>query len=289
MFLLGYAYQKGGVPLSAAAIERAIDLNGEAVKMNLEAFRWGRAVAHEPSLAGQILELSRPTPAQTISTTLDEAITRRVAFLTDYQNAAYAKRYADAIQRLRKREAEVMPGETALTDAAARSLFKLMAYKDEYEVARLYTAPSFRQQLRDAFDGEDMKITFHLAPPLLGRKHPSTGMPMKTSFGPWMMKAFGVLAKLKGLRGTAFDIFGYSAERKDERARIETFLTRLEELAKGLTPAKHALAVEIAGLPQRIRGFGHVRAKNAAETDAAEAGLLAQFRSEMPVMRQAAE
>jgi indolepyruvate ferredoxin oxidoreductase len=289
MFLLGYAYQKGGVPLTAASIERAIDLNGEAVKMNLEAFRWGRAVAHEPALLGQILELSRPSPAQTISSTLDEVIERRVAFLTDYQNAAYAKRYADAIRKLRAREAEMVPGQTALTEAAARSLFKLMAYKDEYEVARLYTAPAFRQQLRDSFDGENMKITFHLAPPLLGRKHPSTGLPMKTSFGPWMMSAFGLLAKLKRLRGTAFDIFGYSAERKDERARIETFLARLEELAKGLTPAKHALAVEIAGLPQRIRGFGHVRAKNAAETDGAEAALLAEFRSEMTMMRQAAE
>ncbi|MCA3673964.1 MAG: indolepyruvate ferredoxin oxidoreductase family protein, partial [Methylobacterium sp.] len=210
-------------------------------------------------------------------------------FLTDYQNAAYAKRYADAIRKLRAREAEMVPSQTALTEAAARSLFKLMAYKDEYEVARLYTAPAFRQQLRDSFDGENMKITFHLAPPLLGRKHPSTGLPMKTSFGPWMMSAFGLLAKLKRLRGTAFDIFGYSAERKDERARIETFLARLEELAKGLTPAKHALAVEIAGLPQRIRGFGHVRAKNAAETDGAEAALLAEFRSEMTMMRQAAE
>jgi indolepyruvate ferredoxin oxidoreductase len=289
MFLLGYAYQKGGVPLSGAAIEKAIDLNGEAVAMNLEAFRWGRAVAHEPALAGQILDLARPTPIRTLSTTLEEAIARRVAFLTDYQNAGYAKRYADAIAALRRREAQVLPGETALTDAAARSLFKLMAYKDEYEVARLYAAPAFRQQLQETFDGEDMKITFHLAPPLLGRKHPATGQPMKTEFGPWMLGVFGLLAKLKGLRGTAFDVFGYSAERKDERARIEHFLARLDELGQGLTPEKHALALEIAGLPQRIRGFGPVRAKNAAETDAAEAALLAQFRAERPVMRQAAE
>lgn len=289
MFLLGYAYQKGGVPLSAAAIERAIDLNGEAVKMNIEAFRWGRGVAQEPGLAAKITGMVQQSAVQTLSTSLDEVISRRVSFLTAYQDASYARRYADAIAALRAAEARVVPGQSELAEAAARSLFKLMAYKDEYEVARLYAAPAFAQQLKDSFDGEEMKLTFYLAPPLFAKKNPSTGLPMKMTFGPWMLKAFRILAKFKGLRGTKLDLFGYSHERRDERARIETYFARMAELSGALTPANHALAVEIAKVPERIRGFGHVKAKNAVEADAAEALLLAQFRAGPAPMLQAAE
>ena len=279
MFILGYAFQNGGVPLSADALERAIDLNGEAVRMNTEAFRWGRAVAQEPHLAPQITGMVKTSAVQTLSASLDEVIARRAAFLTDYQNAAYAQRFVDQIAKVRVREAAVKPGSTVLTEAVARALFKLMAYKDEYEVARLYTAPAFRQQISDSFEGENLSLTFHLAPPLLGRKNPSTGLPMKMSFGPWMMKAFGLLAHLKGLRGTAFDLFGYSHERKDERRRIEAYFKLIDEVLNGLSPDNLALAVEIAEVPQLIRGFGHVKAKNAAEADAREASLMARFRT----------
>jgi indolepyruvate ferredoxin oxidoreductase len=289
MFLLGYAYQQGGVPLSAPAIERAIQLNGEAVKMNIDAFRWGRGVAQEPALAGRILGLKQVSEAQNLSTSLEDVIARRIAFLTDYQNAAYADRYAKAIRTIRDAEGRALPGRTELTEAAARALFKLMAYKDEYEVARLYAAPSFDRQLKEAFDGEAMRLTFHLAPPLLARKNPSTGLPMKITFGPWMLKAFRVLAKFKGLRGTAFDPFGYTHERKDERRRVEDYLVLLGEFGARLNADNHAVALELAKLPERIRGFGHVRARNAQEADAASVSLLAQWRAGLTPLAQAAE
>jgi indolepyruvate ferredoxin oxidoreductase len=289
MFLLGYAYQQGSVPLSAPAIERAIELNGEAMEMNIDAFRWGRGVAQEPALAGQILGLKQVSEAQTLSQSLQDLIARRVAFLTDYQDAAYADRYAKAIGAIRDAEGRALPGRTELTEAAARALFKLMAYKDEYEVARLYAAPSFAKQLKDAFDGETMRLTFHLAPPLLARKNPSTGLPMKITFGPWMLKAFRVLAKFKGLRGTACDPFGYTQERRDERRRIEDYLVLLNEFCAKLHADNHAIALELAKLPERIRGFGHVRARNAQEADAAAAGLIVQWRAGLPALSQAAE
>jgi indolepyruvate ferredoxin oxidoreductase len=289
MFLLGFAFQKGGVPLSADALERAIELNGEAVPMNREAFRWGRAVAHQPELVNDVLAVLKTSDAQTLSQSLDEVIKRRSAFLTAYQNVSYAERYLDLVSQVRDAEARVNAASSALSEAVARSLFKLMAYKDEYEVARLYTSPAFLTQLNDTFDGQAMRISFHLAPPLLAQADAHTGIPKKMTFGPWMLKAFGLLAKLKGLRGTAFDPFGYTHERRDERARIERYRATVETLIAKLTPDNLALAAEIAGLPERIKGFGHVKAKNAAETDAIEAGLMARFTSGQAELRVAAE
>ncbi|WP_284177757.1 indolepyruvate ferredoxin oxidoreductase family protein [Rhabdaerophilum sp. SD176] len=289
MFLLGYAFQRGAVPLHADSLERAIELNGEAVAMNREAFRWGRAVAHDPELAKGLVAKAQAVPGAGLAATLDEAIARRAEFLTAYQDKAYAESYRRFVARVQEAEAKALPGVTALTEQVAKSLFKLMAYKDEYEVARLYAGAAFSRQLKEAFEGEDMRLTFHLAPPLLAKPDPATGHPRKMSFGPWMMKAFGLLQHFKRFRGTRLDPFGYTAERRDERARVGRYRETVEALLAVLDTGNHALAVEIAGLPQQIRGFGHVRARNAAETDRREAALLARFRNPHMPAQLAAE
>jgi indolepyruvate ferredoxin oxidoreductase len=281
MFMLGYAYQAGLVPLSAAAIEKAIELNGEAVKMNLSAFDWGRRAAAEPELiASMMSELKAPTESRKLSETLDEVIARRQEFLSEYQNKRYGKRYRTLVERVREAEAKTVPGSTALTDAVARSLFKLMAYKDEYEVARLYTNGNFEKQVASAFEGENLTYEFHMAPPILARKDPTTGVPKKMSFGPWMMKAMRVLAKFKTLRGTPLDAFGYSHERRTERQLIREFEGRIEEILAKLTADNHTVAVGLANIPQKIRGFGHIKERNLKTAKAEEAELLAKFRAE---------
>jgi indolepyruvate ferredoxin oxidoreductase len=292
MFMLGYAYQKGAVPLSAEALEHAIELNGEAVKMNVAAFRWGRLAAHDqPAVESIVAGASAPAADRKLSQTLDEMMLRRVDFLTDYQNAAYAQRYRSLVEEVRAAEAKAVANATALTEAVARYYFKLLAYKDEYEVARLYTSDSFRKQVDATFEGENLRYTFHLAPPILGRKDPNTGLPKKTSFGPWMMKAFGVLAKLKGLRGTAFDIFGYSTERKTERKLVADYEDLIAEILAKLSPRNHALAVALAAIPEKIRGYGHVKARHLEAAKREEKDLLAKFRSPEPesAMPRAAE
>jgi indolepyruvate ferredoxin oxidoreductase len=201
-----------------------------------------------------------------------------VKFLTDYQNAAYADRYRGLVGRVRLAEGGRIPGAEKLSEAVARYLFKLMAYKDEYEVARLYTDGSFAKQIAASFDG-DLKLEFHLAPPLLAKHDPVTGRPRKMNFGPWMMKAFDGLARFKFLRGTPFDPFGYSGERRIERKLIEDYRSTVEELVKSLTADNHALAVEIASIPEKIRGFGPVKEKHLAAAKAEEAALLARFRA----------
>ena len=290
MFMLGYAYQRGVVPLSGAAIQKAIELNGEAVKMNLAAFEWGRRAAAEPSRMVELMsQLSKPTESRQLSQTLDEVIERRVAFLTEYQNSAYAARYRSLVDRVQQAEARAVPGSTALTDSVARSLFKLMAYKDEYEVARLYTNGHFARQVEATFEGDNLRYEFHLAPPLLARKDPVTGVPRKMSFGPWMLKAFGVLAKFKRLRGTPLDIFGYTHERKTERQLIRDYETLLGEIVSRLNASNHAVAVGLATIPQKIRGFGHIKARNLEAAKKEEADLLTRFRSSEAPLPIAAE
>jgi indolepyruvate ferredoxin oxidoreductase len=290
MFTLGYAYQIGRVPLTAAAIEKAIELNGEAVKMNLAAFTWGRRAAAEPEVMAKLIgELKSPGDEFKLSETLDEVIDRRVTFLTGYQSARYAKRYRTLVERVRAVEAKAAPGETALTDAVARSLFKLMAYKDEYEVARLYTDGHFERQVATAFEGENLTYEFHLAPPLLARKDPVTGLPRKMTFGPWMMKAFRALAPLKVLRGTPLDVFGYTQERRTERQLIRDYEDLVREILEKLTPDNHATAVGLANVPQKIRGFGHVKERNLKAAKAEEADLLARFRTPVQPLPLAAE
>ncbi|GEO13400.1 indolepyruvate ferredoxin oxidoreductase family protein [Microvirga aerophila] len=290
MFTLGYAYQTGHVPLTAAAIEKAIELNGEAVKMNLAAFTWGRRAAAGSDVVAKLVDdIKGPADEFKISETLDEVIDRRVSFLTGYQSKAYAKRYRRQVEQVRALEDKVVPGSTALTDAVARSLFKLMAYKDEYEVARLYTDGHFERQVASTFEGENLRYEFHLAPPLMARKDPTTGVPRKMSFGPWMMKAFRVLAPLRILRGTPLDVFGYTHERKTERQLIRDFEALIGEIMEKLTPANHATAVGLANIPQKIRGFGHIKERNLTTAKAEEAELLARFREPEQPLPLAAE
>ena len=279
MFMLGYAFQKGGVPLSSAAILRAIELNGEAVAMNKAAFTWGRRAAlDQPRVEALVAPRTAPTGDRRQSETLDETIARRVAFLTEYQDAAYAARFTRWVERVRAAEQKADPTSTALTETVTRTLFKLMAIKDEYEVARLYTDGSFQKALATQFEG-DLKLTFHLAPPILGRKD-DRGHAVKTTFGPWMMRLFGVLAKLRGLRGGPLDIFGRTAERKWERRLLAEYEMILDEVLGAVTRERLPEAVELLGVRSKIRGYGHVKQANGEKVAGEEAALLARFRAQ---------
>ncbi|MBV8753877.1 MAG: indolepyruvate ferredoxin oxidoreductase family protein, partial [Hyphomicrobiales bacterium] len=291
IFLVGYAYQLGALPLSAAAIEQAIELNGEAVPMNLAAFRWGRRAAVDAAAVEALIAARAGTPPadRRLSQSLDETIARRVEFLTAYQDAAYAARYRDLVARVQAAEAAKAPGKNGLAEAVARYLFKLMAYKDEYEVARLYSDGAFLKQVKSTFDGEDLRFEFHLAPPLIARKDPVTGVAKKMSFGPWMMPAYRMLARLRFLRGTALDPFGYTVERRTERKLVADYETMLDEVLAALSPDNHHLAVGLASIPEKIRGFGHVKARHLTAAKAEEAALLEQFRAGPAPALKAAE
>ncbi|MGB3881488.1 MAG: indolepyruvate ferredoxin oxidoreductase family protein [Diaphorobacter nitroreducens] len=256
--MLGYAWQKGRVPLSHAALMRAMELNGVQVENNKAAFEWGRRCAHNLAevqalfQAAQVIQFVKKPG-------LAEMVAKRVDFLTGYQNAAYAAEYQAFVDKVRAAEDSLGQG-TRLTEAVARYLFKLMAYKDEYEVARLHTDKAFTDKIAAMYEG-DYKLVHHLAPPLLA-KHNDKGELVKQSYGPWVRKAFGVLARMKGLRGTALDVFGRTEERKTERALIREYRACIEELLKGLTAERLALAVEIARIPEDIRGYGHVKERH---------------------------
>jgi indolepyruvate ferredoxin oxidoreductase len=291
VFLVGYAYQLGALPLSADSIEQAIALNGEAVAMNTLAFQWGRRAVVEREA---VEALAKPAPElrddnRRVSQSFEEMVQRRVEFLTAYQNAAYAERYRALVGKATAAESSRAPGKCGLAEAAARYLFKLMATKDEYEVARLYTDGNFRKQVAAELGGESLRFEFHLAPPLLAKADPATGEPRKMSFGPWMMSAFALLAKLKFLRGTAFDIFGYSEERRTERKLVEDYIAMLDEVLGKLTSDNHALAVGLAAIPEKIRGFGPVKTRHLVTAKADEAALLEQFRAGKPPLLKAAE
>ncbi|MBX3578841.1 MAG: indolepyruvate ferredoxin oxidoreductase family protein [Rhizobiaceae bacterium] len=288
MFMLGFAFQHGGLPVASEAVEKAIELNGEAVQMNLAAFRWGRRAAHDPDHVRTLVARAAGDRAPQRAQTLDEVIARRVAFLTDYQNEAYAARYADRIARLRAAEAKAARGSTVVTEAAARNLFKLMAIKDEYEVARLYTDGSFRKQLDAQFQAYD-RLEFHLAPPVLGRTG-NDGKPRKSSFGPWMMNGFRILAAFKGLRGSALDIFGYTAERKMERKLLAQYEADLDLIQGALAPDKVEAAAAVASIPALIRGFGHVKEANARMAAGERVRLVERLMAQEPAPElQAAE
>ncbi|HAI93710.1 MAG TPA: indolepyruvate ferredoxin oxidoreductase family protein, partial [Xanthomonadaceae bacterium] len=218
-----------------------------------------------------------PLDDSRLSRSLDELIARRSAFLADYQNAAWARRYAKLVGRVRSAENLKAPGSTALTEAVARNLAKLMAYKDEYEVARLYASGPFIERLRAQFEG-DFSLRFHLAPPLLAKKD-AHGRPIKREYGPWMFTAFGWLARLKFLRGTAFDPFGRTDERREERKLIADYETVLDELLAGLDDSRLRLAVDIASLPEHIRGYGHVKHAHVQAARRRGDELLARWRN----------
>ena len=273
--MLGYAWQQGRIPLTYAALMRAIELNGVQIDNNKAAFEWGRRCAHDLAsvqslfAAQQVINIVKRD-------SLDEMITKRVAFLTDYQNAAYAAQYQAFVEKVRAAEQPL--NSTRLSEAVARYLFKLMAYKDEYEVARLHSDKKFVEKIASQFEG-DYKIVHHLAPPLLAKKN-DKGELVKQQMGGWIRPAFSVLAKLKGLRGTALDIFGYTAERKMERQLIQDYRASIEQiLAKGLTAERLALATDIARIPEEIRGYGHVKERHVHAARAKWDGLMKQWQA----------
>ena len=283
--LLGFAWQKGRVPLSQAALLRAIELNGTQIDNNKAAFEWGRRCAHDLASVKALF-----AAAQVIAFVkkpgLAEMVAKRVDFLTGYQDAAYAASYAAFVDKVRLAESAVLGNDdkggsttkgAALSQAVARYLFKLMAYKDEYEVARLHTDPAFTQKIEGMFEG-DYKLVHHLAPPLFAKRN-DKGELVKRPFGTWMRSAFGLLAKMKGLRGTSFDIFGRTEERRTERALIAEYKACIDDLLQGLTAARLAEAAEIARIPEDIRGYGHVKQRHLTAAHAKWGRLMAQWRS----------
>src|SRR5690606_22850081 len=259
LFMLGYAYQKGLVPVSAEAIDKAIELNGVAIQLNQQAFLWGRRAAFDLAAVEQLAKPKNPEAPRCES--FEEIVADRMARLTAYQDADYAQRYLALVERVRQADCGA---DQALSRAVARYYFKLLAYKDEYEVARLYSEPGFRKQLEAQFEG-DYRLQFPLAPSWLARPDPRTGAPRKRSFGPWMLNAFAVLARFKFLRGTPFDPFGYSAERKVERELIEEYEALVELLLREARPDNYRTAVALAELPEQIRGYGHVKDRAVAK------------------------
>ena len=285
-FMVGHAFQSGGLPLSAASIEEAIGINGVAVAFNIGAFRLGRLAAHDPDAVRALMPRAGAGDADGAAAhDLDAMTARRAAFLAAWQNEDYAERYRAAVAAARAAEARLGHGE-AFAAAVARGAFKLMAYKDEYEVARLFADSGFRQRIDEAFEG-DFTLRFHLAPPLLAGRDANTGRPKKREYGAWMLWVFRALAACRGLRGTRWDPFGYTAERRAERRIRDRYLTDVERLAAGLTPDTLALAVEIAALPERIRGYGPVKEKAIGEAEAERARLFAALE-EAPARRRAA-
>jgi len=284
IFMLGYAVQKGLVPLSVEAIEKAIELNGVAVETNKRTLNWGRLAAHDMAMV-QAEAKPRLREEAPRALTLDELIDRRARFLTEYQDATYAQTYRDFVATVEAAEKAQAKGKTGLAEAVARNLFKLMAYKDEYEVARLYTDGAFLKKLNAEFEG-DFKLEFHLAPPLMAARDPKTGELQKRAYGPWVFTAFKILAKLKGLRGGKWDIFGKTEERKMERRLIGEYRAAIEEGLGKLSTETHATLLQLASLPEQIRGFGHVKERSVKTAKTREANLLAVLRD--PAKRAAA-
>jgi indolepyruvate ferredoxin oxidoreductase len=280
-FMLGFAWQKGWIPLAHETMLRAIELNGVAVESNRKAFEWGRTAAHDveavrriafPDAANNVVELKR------FASTLEDIVGRRVEFLTGYQNATYAKRYADLVERVRRVESDRLQS-TQLTEAVARYYFKLLAYKDEYEVARLHSDPAFRARIASQFEG-DYRLNFHLAPPLMARPDPVTGRIQKIHFGAWVMPVFSILSRFKFLRGTLLDVFGYTAERRTERALIADYEALVEELLTRMASDNHSVAVQLASIPEEIRGYGHVKDQTLLTAREKWSQLLARFRGQ---------
>ena len=284
--MLGYAWQKGMIPLTLAAIHRAMELNGVQIESNKQSFHWGRVAAHDPDFvakraaAGAVISFM-PRRKEDLKAMLE----RGVAFLTGYQNKAYAERYRHLVERVATAETALGCG-ASLAEAVARSYFKLLAAKDAFEVARLYTSPEFKSELEHTFQG-DYKLHFHLGAWPFARTDPVTGRPTKAELGPWVMHAFRVLARLKGLRGTWLDPWRASAEAKLDRARVSEFERDIDVVLERMSPGNHALAVKIAGLPQRVRGFGYVK-EAAARAVAIERAELFRQSEQVPTLQKTA-
>jgi len=277
LFMAGYAYQKGLLPLNHVAIERAIEINNIEIENNKRAFNWGRLASHDIEALTAVIEPRSKDALPCTEESVDDIREGRVKYLTEYQSSAYAKRYSNFVEMVRMTEREKVEDSSEFSSAVAKSLFKLMAYKDEYEVARLYTSGEFEKKLHAQFEGQ-FKLKFYLAPPFLSSRNAVTGELEKREFGPWVFWVFKYLAKLKWMRGTMFDVFSYTGERKMERELIDIYQTTIRQVLERLGTNNYALAVEIANLPQEIRGFGHVKERNLLQARKNEAELLSQFR-----------
>jgi indolepyruvate ferredoxin oxidoreductase len=288
IMMMGYAYQKGLLPLSAQAIEQAIEVNGVSIKMNTQAFRLGRLAAADPSRLDAMMQGQDEAhaPKSLDAMTLDEIIAHRSDFLTAYQSKRLARRYRKLVDQVRDAAAKGGHGD-ALPRAVAINYAKLLAYKDEYEVARLFTDGRFEQQLRDQFEG-DFKFSFNLAPPILGGGKDALGRPKKRAFGAWMLPVFRVLAKLRFLRGTALDIFARSPDRKLERDLIAGYEKDVATVLSMLSPVNVETAVELLSLPDRIRGYGPVKEKAVKDAKARYDQLAADLVNPPPAPRQIA-
>ncbi|WFE70053.1 indolepyruvate ferredoxin oxidoreductase family protein [Halomonas sp. M1] len=272
MMMLGFAWQQGLVPLSEPALQRALELNGVAVEKNRQAFAWGRLAAVEPDYLQQHLD----TMPLSANATLDDVVARNSRHLESYQNRALAERYVAQVTKVRDAEAALNGGDS-LSEAVAHQLYRLMAYKDEYEVARLFTQSDFLEEVNATFAG-DYQLRFHLAPPLLSGRKDAQGRPVKRRFGPWVLKAMGALAKMRGLRNTALDPFRFSADRKLDRALLADYEQLIDELVARLDGANHATALALAKLPEEIRGFGPVREAAAEKANERRETLLKELR-----------
>jgi indolepyruvate ferredoxin oxidoreductase len=284
MMMLGYACQSGELPIGPEALLRAIELNGQAVETNQEAFTWGRLAAHDPARVAAVADAGdgadlddEPVPD---TTPLDDLVGRRAAFLVDYQDEAYARRYRDFVAMVAGREAAAT-GTDDLARAVARYYFKLLAYKDEYEVARLYTDGTFRAQLEAEFSG-DYTLRLNLAPQIFNRRHARTNRARKHTYGPWIFPALKVLAAGKKVRGTRADLFGRTAHRREERALIAQYESTVAEVLGALRPETHDLAVEVVSLPEHIRGFDSVKDQGIAWARAETERLLGELRAPQP-------
>lgn len=274
LFLLGFAWQRGLVPVSSAALEQAIELNAVAVEFNKQAFLWGRRCADQPAKVMQLVDVKKDNQPKSPQT-LDELITDRMGRLKAYQSDGYAMLYKKRVEKVRALDKRVQEKDS-ITAAMAVSLYKLMAYKDEYEVGRLYSDGAFLGKLEAQFEG-DYELRFNMAPPLFSKRDPNTGHLIKREFGPWMINAFSMLAKFKFLRATPFDIFGYSEERKQERADISEYEVLLDSVLMDVSDDNYETALEVARLPEKLRGFGHVKDRNREKMKALESELLARF------------
>jgi indolepyruvate ferredoxin oxidoreductase len=284
LFAIGYAAQKGLLPVAIESIEKAVELNRVAVPMNLRALKLGRLYALDASRLETYLDTR--SESESPPTSLEDARDRGIALLTAYQNDSYADRFTSTVDAVANGEDRIIPGSKDLAAAVARNLARLMAYKDEYEVARLHTESSLMDRINEEFEG-DFKIKFNLAPPLTARRHPDTGLPVKKEYGGWIRPVFNTLRKLKGLRGTPFDIFGFTAERRLERQLIADYEELTRTLIDGLTPENHSIAVELAELAWEIRGFGHIKESTIEDVKRRERELLAEFHGRSPTMQSA--
>jgi indolepyruvate ferredoxin oxidoreductase len=288
LFMVGYAYQKGLLPVSSGSIMQAIEMNGAAVAMNQAAFVWGRKAALDLAEVETAAAPAQPASvSRKLSATLADIVARRKEDLIVYGGARLARRYAAMVEQIQTVETARMPGQTALTEAVARNLYKLMAYKDEYEVARLYTDTGFVDRIKGMFEG-DYKLVFNLAPPLLARRDKATGELRKQAYGPWMLSAFRILARFRILRGTKLDPFGYTEERRTDRRLILEYMALLQDLANTMSPENHTAAVALAAIPETIRGYGHIRARHLVQAKRHEARLLDEFPGKLPKVSSAA-